>query len=238
MLCAHFTGTGDHPACATCDACRDPARESRPPAAAACALGSAEQQVILAALSAHERPVGKGNLTKALRGSHAKSVVVHGLDRLAQHGALAAFSEAEIGETIETLLRERKLVRRGRKYPTVALPGPAKARAPRTTYSRRGRDGSRTNSITVELDRYRKRMARQLKWKAYMVFQNSVITAIDRERPDSLAALARIAGLGPNRIARFGEDVLAIVRRYGAGSADTAEVTPAVLDLFSQLARE
>ena len=139
---------------------------------------------------------------------------MNGLDRLPQHGALAACAEADIAATIEALLVERKLVRRGRKYPTVALPGPAKPRAPRTTHARRGRDGSRTSSITVELDRYRKQMARQLRWKAYMVFQRSVILAIDRDRPDSLAALARIPGLGPQRIARFGDDLVSIVRRY------------------------
>jgi ATP-dependent DNA helicase RecQ len=230
--CAHVAGTVD--ACGTCDACRGPAPEAVS-APAAAVLGSAEQQIILAALAAHGRAVGKGTLAKALRGSRAKAVVVHGLDRLAQHGVLAAWSEADVAETIESLIRERKLVRRGRKYPTVALAG--KPRAPRTTYVRRGRDGSRTSSITVELDRYRKQMARKLRWKAYMVFQRSVITAIDRERPESLAALARIAGLGPNRIARFGEDLLAIVRRYGDGGR-AEPVGPAVRDLFSQLARD
>jgi ATP-dependent DNA helicase RecQ len=239
-LCAHFTGTTDHAACATCDVCRDPAGEPRSaaPVEATCVLGSAEQAIIMAAISAHGRPVGKGNLAKALRGSQAKAIVVHQLHRLPQAGALAAFSEAQIGETIEQLLRERRLVRRGRKYPTVALPAAAKARTPRATHARRGRDGSRASSITVELDRYRKRMARQLKWKAYMVFQRGVIIAIDRNRPDSLAALARIPGLGPNRIARFGQDLLAIVRRYGGGSVEPAEVDPAVRDLFSQLAHD
>ncbi|HEX4352228.1 MAG TPA: HRDC domain-containing protein, partial [Polyangiales bacterium] len=83
-----------------------------------------------------------------------------------------------------------------------------------TPSARRGRDGSRTSSITVELDRFRKRIARELRWKAYMVFQRSVIVAIDRDRPDSLAALARIPGLGLSRITRFGDDLVAIVRRY------------------------
>ncbi|HEU4610663.1 MAG TPA: ATP-dependent DNA helicase RecQ [Kofleriaceae bacterium] len=240
MLCAHFTGTDDHAACGTCDACREPdgAADREPVVSPADALGSAEQQIIVAALSAHGRAVGKGNLIKALRGSQAKPVVVHGLDRLPQHGALAACSEAAIGATIDQLLRERRLVRRGRKYPTLALATERKPRTPRAVHARRGRDGSRTSSITVELDRYRKRMARQLKWKAYMVFQRGVITAIDRSRPDSLAALARIPGLGPSRIARFGEDLIAIVRRYGGGRAESANVDPAVTDLFSQLARD
>jgi ATP-dependent DNA helicase RecQ len=234
MLCAHFTGTDDHPACERCDVCRGPAREPRAIEAAASALGPAEQQVILEAITAHGRPVGKGALAKALRGSHAKPVVVHGLDRLAQHGALAAYDEADVAATIEQLVRERKLVRRGRKYPTIALP--AAPKLSRTTYARRGRDGSRTSSITVELDRYRKQMARKLRWKAYMVFQRSVITAIDRQRPDSLAALARIPGLGANRIARFGDDLVAIVRRYGGGPAASPDA--AVRDLFSQLAHD
>ena len=199
-------------------------------------LGTAEQQLIIAALTAHGRRVGAGILAKALRGSHAKPIVVHGLDRLVQHGALASSSEADIAATIEHMLRERRLVRRGRKYPTIALAAATTSRVPKTTYARRGRDGSRTSSITVELDRYRKRMARQLKWKAYMVFQRNTITAIDRQRPDSLAALARIPGLGPTRIARFGEDLLAIVRRYGAAAPEAAAPDPAVLDLFSRLA--
>jgi ATP-dependent DNA helicase RecQ len=237
LLCAHFTGTGDHVACGNCDVCRGPERAPRSAPVAASALGSTEQQIIIAALTAHGRAVGKGNLAKALRGSKAKPVVVQGLDRLAQAGALVACSEEAIVATIEQLLRERRLVRRGRKYPTVALPAAAQARAPRTTYARRGRNGSATSSITVELDRYRKRMARQLKWKAYMVFQRNTILAIDRQRPDSLAALARIPGLGPSRIARFGDDLLAIIRRYG-GSTQIAEVEPTVLDLFSQLARD
>jgi ATP-dependent DNA helicase RecQ len=214
MLCAHFSGRDAEPACGTCDACREPApAEEAAPVAAAASLGSAEQQIIMAAIAAHGRAVGKGTLAKALRGSAAKAVIVHGLDRLAQYGALAASSEASIAATIEALIGERRLVRRGRKYPTVGLPA---ASQPRGAFARRGRDGSAASSITVELDRYRKRRARELKWKAYMVFQNSVIAAIDRARPDSLAALARIAGLGPNRIARFGDDLVAIVRRYGA----------------------
>jgi ATP-dependent DNA helicase RecQ len=239
-LCAHFIGTADdQPSCGLCDACRDPAGEARPePSPSASVLGSAEQQIILAALAAHGRAIAKGTLAKALRGSRAKPVVVHGLDRLAQHGALEAFPEADIAATIESMIHERCLVRRGRKYPTIALPGPTKPRAPRTTHARRGRDGSRASSITVELDRYRKRMARQLRWKSFMVFQRSVIIAIDRQRPDSLAALARIPGLGASRVARFGDDLLAIIRRYGGGATEIEEVAPAVRDLFSQLARD
>jgi len=240
MLCAHFTGHTDHAACGTCDACKEPERErlAKPVPVAARVLGSAEQQLILAALAAHGRAVGKGTLAKALRGSRAKPVLTNHLDRLAQHGALPSCSEDDLVATMEQLVRDRRLIRRGKKYPTVALPSPAsQQRAARKPFARRGRDGSKSSSITVELDRFRKRMARQLKWKPYMVFQNRTITAIDRMRPDSLAALDRIPGLGPNRIARFGAELLAIIRRYG-GSREPEDVEPDVLDLFSQLSRD
>ncbi|HET7499486.1 MAG TPA: RecQ family ATP-dependent DNA helicase [Kofleriaceae bacterium] len=297
LLCAHFTGTPEHAACGRCDACVDPAglRDARPGAARgeagraggapfhgagrdaeadAAPLGAAAQQVILDAVAAVPRRVGRVNLARALRGSHAKGVVAHGLDRLPQHGALARASEAAILATIDQLIAARRLVRRGRKYPTIALPA---ARPPRTrsdgttargvrpeTTARTGwnpqpersprdergarpgwssqpersarsgweageppsgtrtrpaaRSGPRlvkTSSMTVALDAYRKRMARQLKWKTYMVFQRGVIAAIEQQRPTSREALARIPGLGPAKIARFGDDILALVRQTG-----------------------
>jgi superfamily II DNA helicase RecQ len=46
------------------------------------------------------------------------------------------------------------------------------------------------------------------------VFQHSVLLAIDREQPDSRAALAKIPGLGPAKLERFGDDILELVRRY------------------------
>ncbi len=48
-----------------------------------------------------------------------------------------------------------------------------------------------------------------------MVFQRNVMLAVDREQPDSHAALARIPGLGFAKIERFGDDILEVVRRDG-----------------------
>jgi ATP-dependent DNA helicase RecQ len=209
ILCAHFTGSDDHAACGQCDACLGPTAAPSEPAPVVAALGSAEQQVIADAVAAVSRRVGRINLALALRGSKAKAVVAHGLVHIPQYGALGAQSEAAIVATIDQMIRERRLVRRGKKYPTVALPGPAPSRSARP----RGA-GPRITSLALALDTYRKRKARQLGWKVYMVFPRSVIAALDQQRPASAAALERIPGLGPAKIARFGSELLALVREH------------------------
>jgi superfamily II DNA helicase RecQ len=174
-------------------------------------LGGAARQIILDAVAGLRRPVGKHNLARALRGSRARTLDKGGLLELPQIGKLAEATEAAVVATIDQLIRERRLERRGRKYPTVWLAG----RAVRDRSGARGapkRSGGST--LARELDLYRRRMARELKWKSYMVFQRRTIAAIDQVRPDSVAALARIPGLGPAKIARFGDDILAAVRRH------------------------
>ena len=215
VLCAHFTGGADRPPCGRCDLCVDPeqarARRTPRPDPEIEALPAASRQIIVDAVGALPRRIGRVNLARALRGSRAKAMTAHGLLHLPQHGLLREASEASILAAIDELVKERRLARRGRKYPTLTLPGAT--RAPRTSNAASHRP-PRTTGVKLELDRYRKRMARQLRWKSYMVFQRATIAAIDQQRPASLADLARIPGLGPVKIARFGEDILAVVRRH------------------------
>jgi len=213
FICAHFTGADDTAACARCDGCTGTSSEPVVIPAAP-VLAAPAQQLIVEALGTLARGVGKTNLARALRGSHAKAVVANGLVALPQFGRLTHETEASIVATIDQLVAERRLVRRGKKYPLVALPGAPAARRASPRPSRPRGTGPRISSITLELDSFRKRMARQLKWKAYMVLQRATIAAIDRDRPQSREALAKISGLGPAKIARFGEDILAVVRRH------------------------
>ena len=130
-------------------------------------------------------------------------------------------SEVSIVRAIEDLLAAGMLAHKGAKYPTVWLPGKpvraAKASAssgatpPRQKKNRR----PRYNSVVRELENYRRRKARALKWKSYMVFQRRAVVAIDQRRPQSLSELLAVPGLGPAKVERFGDDILDIVRRFG-----------------------
>ena len=226
-LVCHFTGQDDEPECGRCDHCRGDATlmeasfvrdesvsqiESLPDSA---------RDLIVAAVDRLSRPVGRRNLAQALRGGKAKSLSRGGLLSMPEYGRLSEHSEDSVVAAIDGLLGEGRLQRTGRKYPTVWMPGkPVRTRKtagadgePAST--RRARSTSRYGGdIARALDNYRKRTARALGWKTYMVFQRRVILAIDREEPDSIEALARISGLGPAKIERFGEDVLGLVRQH------------------------
>ena len=241
-LVSHFTGSEAEPVCGRCDVCTgtaedvdaaaERARSKAPPAEVPeSALGT-----ILQAVDRLTRPVGRKNLAQALRGGKAKSLSRGGLLTMPEYGALAEHSEASVVAAIDALLADGRLVRAGQKYPTVWLPGkpvretrrreagtdsasPSLARDARGLGRGPGRSSRKAGSryggdLARALDRYRRRTARELGWKTYMVFQKNVMLAIDRDEPESLEALERIPGLGPAKIERFGEDILSLVRTH------------------------
>lgn len=215
MLCAHFDPETDHRGCSNCDVCapEGPADEAVARAAAAPTQTLPEQalEVIVEAVDALRKPVGKSSLAKALRGSKARALNKLGLREIPQHGALHEYDEKSVVAAIEGLLQTGSLARTGRKYPTVWLPGkPVRARRAAGAATPR-----RRSSLSTELERYRKRMAGKLKWKAYMVFQRKAILAISKAQPSTRAELLLIPGLGPAKVDRFGDDILELVRQYG-----------------------
>ncbi len=229
LLIDHFSGIDGAPTCGRCDVCTDSvaaivasARRSPAPIEA---LPPDALELIVSAVSGLRRPVGKVNLAKALRGSRAKTLTRGGLLTLPEYGKLAGYSESSIVAAVDGMLGDGRLTRTGRKYPTVWIPGkPVRAANQSATGSSAGRTRAPRSrryggQIARELDNYRRRKARALKWKTYMVFQRNVILAVDREQPDSHAALARIPGLGFAKIERFGDDILEIVRLHGDRSS-------------------
>jgi len=176
--------------------------------------------------------VGRRNLAQALRGGRAKTLSRGGLLTMPEYGTLSEYDEDSVIAAIDQLLSAKRLERTGRKYPTVWIPGKPVRSKLRSAGESSDADGStlstnRSNErsssraakprhyggdLARALDNYRKRTARKLQWKTYMVFQKAVIMAIDRDEPDSLEALERIPGLGPAKVERFGEDILDLVR--------------------------
>jgi DNA helicase-2/ATP-dependent DNA helicase PcrA len=68
---------------------------------------------------------------------------------------------------------------------------------------------------------WRKRQAEAQSVPAYVVFSDATLVAIADARPDTRAALARLSGVGPAKLERYAEPVLAVL-----GGADPNSVAP------------
>jgi DNA helicase II / ATP-dependent DNA helicase PcrA len=87
-------------------------------------------------------------------------------------------------------------------------PGRREARAARTA-SRFEFDGA-DPALMERLRAWRREAARDARVPAYVVFPDETLRSIAAQRPASREALARIPGLGPGRLDRYGAAVLAL----------------------------
>jgi DNA helicase-2/ATP-dependent DNA helicase PcrA len=71
------------------------------------------------------------------------------------------------------------------------------------------------DSLFDALRAWRLDVARANGLPPYVIFHDSTLTAIAERRPHNLADLARIAGIGPTKLDRYGADVIGIVVRAG-----------------------
>ena len=83
-----------------------------------------------------------------------------------------------------------------------------------TAAPRRARDED--SPLMTALREWRLDSARSDGVPAYVIAPDTLLTEIAEQRPTTLAALRRVKGMGPSRLARYGEEMLEVVR----GGAD------------------
>ncbi|ONI92463.1 ATP-dependent DNA helicase [Saccharothrix sp. ALI-22-I] len=66
--------------------------------------------------------------------------------------------------------------------------------------------------LLTRLRAWRADRARELKVPAYVVFTDATLVAIAEQRPEDVAGLVSISGIGAAKLDRFGDDVLSLVR--------------------------
>ena len=71
------------------------------------------------------------------------------------------------------------------------------------------------SSLFEALRAWRLERARADAVPPYVIFHDSTLGAIAEQRPRSLADLAAIPGIGPTKLDRYGEELIAIVVRFG-----------------------
>ena len=91
-------------------------------------------------------------------------------------------------------------------------PGPASA-APDPTRSASSED----STLFEALREWRAAMARRDQVPAYVISRNETLEEITRLRPKTEAELLVVRGIGPERLARYGDDILELVKSNPPG---------------------
>jgi len=223
MLAAHL-GERLEPCKTACDVCTSqvkPAsdRKSREQSSRPTL---ADAEVVLQATNALPFGMGKPGLTKLLIGS-AESKVRD--DRSEHFGALKHLTPHAVGTIIDELIEhgylefymkeEYRLIgvtAKGRNARSVELPG---SRIERRAQLAQVPDELDPNSEEgqryARLTAWRREQMQQEQKPAYVIASNAALREMAIAPPDSLAALAKVAGFGTARAERYGAEILRIL---------------------------
>ncbi len=100
---------------------------------------------------------------------------------------------------------------RSRRARSAAKAGAVRSRLRSTDGGQRGADVPDDDPVLVALKEWRLSVARANDVPAYVVFHDATLQAIAADRPDSADGLAAVPGIGPVKLARYGDDLLRVV---------------------------
>jgi ATP-dependent DNA helicase RecQ len=206
QVAEHFGETLDGP-CGACDVCAPRGSTSRRPTLAVRELPADPAVEIVDAVAGLTWPLGRRSLVAMLRGSVKAPPSAR---RSPAFGALAAASEAEVSRWIRALEVSGALVEVEKDgfrvlaaRPTGALPSLA---APTATP-----EGAPPAPLVDELRAWRSRRSRKDGVPAYVVLHDATLHELAARRPRSTAELAAVKGLGPTKLERYGDELLAVL---------------------------
>lgn len=167
-----------------------------------------ENLIIIDSLRDNPAKFGKKILIGLLKGSKASEILRRKLDKDKNYGLLAKITDLAIQKKIESMIDQGDIKITSGKYTKLYY----KLYPPIPRKKNKKTDNDSPNLLR-ELKNFRDREARNLKWKKYMVLQNNVLLRISKEKPKSLAELIQIKGMGNEKVKKFGDKILEILKR-------------------------
>ena len=218
----NYFGQASEP-CGNCDTCLTPPESWDGTVAAQKLLST-----VLRLHREHNQKFGAGHSIDILLGRRTDKVAQYGHDALSVFGIGEDLSEAEWRGVVRQLLAQGLLAVEG-DYGALVLTGTSAEvlRRERTVPMRReperraasGRTG-RAKPAAVELSpeaapvferlrAWRGATAKEQGVPAYVIFHDATLRQIATEAPATLEELSRISGVGENKLAKYGADLLA-----------------------------
>jgi ATP-dependent DNA helicase RecQ len=211
-------------ACGNCDTCLDPPRVWD---------GSEAAQKALSCVYRTGQRFGAGHLIDVLRGHPTDRVRSLGHDRIRTFGVGAELTEMQWRAVFRQLVVLRYLEPDSKAYGALTLTEAARgvlkgevfvslredAQRPRRRTRARGAGaahapGAPAGGLLEALREWRLATARAHGVPAYVIFHDSTLQAIASTRPQSLADLRGITGIGERKLERYGETLLALAQAH------------------------
>jgi ATP-dependent DNA helicase RecQ len=206
QVAEHFGERLDGP-CGACDVCDPPAR--RAPRAPAPPLPDDVGAAIAAAVASLQWPLGRRSLALTLRGSPKAPPSAR---RSGAFGALAAATDAEVTRWIRALEEAGVLVERETAdgFRLLELDTGVEPPALRPRTARSPVDGESDTAFQA-LRFWRAKRSQQDGVPAYVVLHDATLRELAATRPTTRSALSGVPGIGPAKLERYGDDVLAVL---------------------------
>jgi RecQ family ATP-dependent DNA helicase len=190
--------------CGACDVCSPRPATPRGPAFVP-PLPNDVAAAIVSAVEALQWPLGGRSLIATLRGSLKAPPSAR---RSAAYGLLAAASEAEVRRWVHALENSGALVETTTPDGYRVLL--ARANAPRPVLGP-VLVATADDGLVERLRQWRLERSREDGVPAFVVFHDSTLRELASVQPQSHGELASIKGLGPAKLERYGDDLLAVI---------------------------
>jgi ATP-dependent DNA helicase RecQ len=195
-------------------------------------------QKILSCVARVEQRFGVEHVIKILRGADDRLVRERGHDGLSTYGLLEDVPVPDLRDWIYQLVGQGVLARSDGDYPVLQLTassrpvlrGERPVRLIRIARRRRGEKAPRSQAeqdawegvdrdLFERLRALRRELAERQGVPPYVIFHDTALRDMARQRPAGTAALSRIKGVGEHKLATYGPAFLqAIAAHVGAGS--------------------
>ncbi len=208
QVAEHFGETTETP-CGQCDVCAP--RRARAQRIAAPPLPADLGQAIVDAVAGLTWPIGRKSLALTLRGSVKAPPAGRRSDAF---GSLAAASDAEVARWIRALEDAGALVGRETEEGFTLLHAVPGATVPFLGAKRRKQGTAAAGPSTPlfeALRAWRTDRSRSDGVPPFVVFNDATLRELAEVRPTSAAELSDITGIGPAKLERYGDEVLAVL---------------------------
>ncbi len=238
-----YFGQAFAPPCGNCDACDvavTPQSSAAPVIITATEKSDRIARALLQAAADFNGRLGRTLIAEVLAGSHSKRVAQPKLDQSPHHGALRLHGRTRIRDWIDELIAREWLRTTAEEFPLLCLTETGRAALadaawlplsgcateavpevapPIETPPPQPAEASLPTELIERLQAWRRAKAAALNVPPYVVLHNSMLTAIAEQLPRTETALRQIKGIGTQRLAQYGAELLHLVAESAAPEA-------------------